>query len=120
MRGSRIQLVGRSDLAQLAEVHHRHAVTHVLHHREVVRDEQQRELVARLHVLEQVEDLCLHGDVEGGHRLVADDELGFRDDGTRDRDPLALAAGELVRPPPARGLRIEAHGGKHLVDLLAP
>ena len=41
-----VERVGRADLADLAEVHHDDAVADVLHDREVVRDEDQREAVA--------------------------------------------------------------------------
>ena len=93
-----VEVVGRADLADLAEVHHRHPVADVLHHGEVVGDEDQREAVARLHVLEQVEDLGLHRHVEGRDRLVADDQLRVEHERPGDRDALALAAGELVGP----------------------
>jgi hypothetical protein len=59
-----VQVVGRRDLADLAEVHHAHAVADVLHDGEVVRDEDHGEAVPGLHVLEQVEDLRLHRHVE--------------------------------------------------------
>ena len=49
---------------------------------------------------EQVEDLRLHRDVEGRHRLVADDELRLGDHRPGDGDALALATGELVGPRP--------------------
>ena len=64
---------------------------------EVVRDEEvgQAELV--LKVLEQVDDLRLHRDVERGHRLVGDDQLRLQRKGAGDTDALALTAGELVR-----------------------
>jgi hypothetical protein len=39
----------------------------------------------------------MHGDVERGHRLVADDQLRVRGEGLGDRHPLLLAAGQLVR-----------------------
>src|SRR6185437_11646988 len=55
----------------------------------------QAELV--LQVPHQIEDLRLHGDVERRGRLVADDELGIGSERTRNRDTLALAAGELMR-----------------------
>ena len=66
---------------------------------EVMGDEEvgQPELV--LHVLEQVDDLRLHGDVERGDRLVGDDQLGPQRKCAGDADALALAAGELVREP---------------------
>ena len=66
-------------------------------HREVVRDEDVGEVELALEVLEQVEDLRLHRDVERRHRLVADDQLRLQRERARDADPLALAAGELVR-----------------------
>ena len=108
VRGLRVEHVGRADLADLAEVHHDDAVAHVLHDREVVGDEDQREPVALLHVLEQVQDLRLHRHVERRDRLVADDQLRLGDDGAGDRDALALAAGELVRAPAALQRRVEA------------
>ena len=88
------RLVG--DLHDAAEVHHRHPVADVLDHREIVGDEQEGELQLVLQVHEQVDDLRLDGDVERGHRLVADDELRVEREGPRDPDPLALPPGELV------------------------
>ena len=118
MRRLLVERVGRADLADLAEVHDDDAIAHVLHDREVVRDEDQREAVAGLHVLEQVEDLRLHRHVERRHRLVADDQLRVGDDGARDRDALALSTGELVRPTTALLRRVETDGEHRLVDLL--
>ena len=46
---------------------------------------------------QQVEDLGLHGDVEGGGRLVGDDELRSERQGHGDDDALLLPARELVR-----------------------
>ena len=40
---------------------------------------------------------AFHRNVEGGDRLVADDEVGARGERAGDADALALAAGELVR-----------------------
>ena len=58
-------------------------------------------------VEQQVEDLRLHRDVERAHGLVGDQQLGLRREAARDRDPLALAAGELAREA-ARERRREA------------
>ena len=58
----------------------------------------QREAQLPLQVLQQVDDLRLDRDVERRHRLVADDQVGFRSQRAGDADALALAAGELVRP----------------------
>ncbi len=90
-----------------------------------------------LEVVEQVEDLALDRDIEGGHGLVADDELGVQGERPGDADALALAAGELVRvamdvalvePDPAeqladdvfaRSLVLEAVHERALADDLA-
>ena len=45
----------------------------------------------------EVEDLRLNRDVERRDGLVGDDELRIERERTREADPLALAAGELVR-----------------------
>ena len=69
-----VELLGRRELDDLAEVHHRDAVGDVAHDAEVVRDEDvgQRELV--LQVVEQVHDLRLDRDVERRDGLVGDDQ----------------------------------------------
>ena len=54
-------------------------------------------LVSSLIFSSSLEDLGLHGDVEGGGGLVGDDDLGVVGDGHGDHRPLAHAAGELVR-----------------------
>ena len=77
--------------------HHRDAVGHVVDHREIVGDEQIGEAQFLLQILEQVEDLRLHRDVERRDRLVADQQVGAERQRARDADALALAAGEAVR-----------------------
>ena len=92
-----IQIGGRRELDDLAEVHHGDAVGDVLDDREIVRDEQVGEPAVALQILQQVDHLRLHRDVERRHRLVADDEARLDGERARDADALALAAGELVR-----------------------
>ena len=116
MGGRGVQVVRRGELADLAQVHHRHPVADVLDHGQVVGDEHQRQAVAGLQVLEQVEDLRLHRHVERGHRLVADHQLRVEDQSTGDADALALAARELVRALVAGHVRVEADGVEHLVN----
>ena len=50
-----------------------------------------------LHVLQQVDDLRLHRNVERRHRLVADQDARLHRDSAGNRDALALAAGERAR-----------------------
>jgi hypothetical protein len=47
--------------------------------------------------LRQVQHLRLHRDIEGRHRLVADDEIGLQRQRAGDADALALATGKGVR-----------------------
>ncbi len=70
----REELAGGGHLDDLAEVHHRDPVAHVAHDRQVVGDEDVGEAELGLEVEEQVEHLGLDRDVEGRHRLVADDQ----------------------------------------------
>jgi hypothetical protein len=87
----------RPGLHDLAPVHHRDAVGHAGDHGEVVGDEEQRHVLLRHEVLQEIEDLRLRGDVEGGRGLVRDQEARVQRDGGGDADALTLAAGELVR-----------------------
>src|SRR5919108_758423 len=115
----RVHLLGRADLDELALVHHRDLVAHRADDCEVVRDEEVREPEVALQVLEQVEDLGLDGDVEGRHRLVADDQLRVERERARDPDALPLPAGELVRVA-VRVVRVEADHLEQLAHGVAP
>ena len=84
-------------LDELAEVHHRDVVGEVLHRGQVVGDEQAGEAHVALQVGEQVEHRGLHRHVERAGRLVGDEQRRLGDQRPGDADPLALAAGQLVR-----------------------
>src|SRR5258708_39282833 len=92
-----IDFVAIGQLDDLAQVHDRRALTDVLDHAEVVRDEEVGEMEPLLQVLQQVDDLRLDRDVERGDRLVQHQEARGHGQRARDSDPLALAARELVR-----------------------
>ena len=92
----REQLLGRTVLDDLAELHHRHAVAHLCGHAKIVRDEQHSEMELLANVGEELEHLRLHRHVEGGHRLVGNQHLGVECERPGDTDTLALPAGELV------------------------
>ena len=79
------------------QVHDRDAVAQVAHDGQVVRDEHDREAEAAAQVLEEPQDRGLHRDVQGGDRLVRDDHARLDRERPGDRDPLALAPGELAR-----------------------
>ena len=90
-------LVGRSKLDELADIHHRDAVGDVAHHRKVVGDEEEGQFQARLQLEQQVQHLRLDRDVERRDRLVGHDEARVGGERPGDADALALAAAEGVR-----------------------
>ena len=67
------------------------------HDAEVVGDEEIAESAGALQLIEQVEHLRLHRHIKTRHRFVADQDVGARRNGARDRDALLLAAGEVPR-----------------------
>jgi hypothetical protein len=93
---AREQPLGRADLDDRAEIHHGHPMRQVAHHAQIMGNEQDREAEPRLQIQQQVDDLRLHGNVEGGDDLVGDDHLGLDRERSRDADALALAAAERV------------------------
>src|SRR5439155_4361570 len=92
-----VELVAIGELDGVTEIHDHHAVGDVADDVQVVRDEDVGECKLALQVLEQVEDLRLHRDVERGDGLVAHDQLRVDGERAGDADALALAARELVR-----------------------
>ena len=62
-------------------------------------DEQIGDAPFPLDALQQVDDLCLDGYIQRRDRLIADDELGVKGQGTGNGDTLTLSAGELMRVP---------------------
>ena len=90
-------LIHGAGLHQRAAEHHRDAVGQVGDHAHVVGDQQDAGVQLVLQLAQQVKDLGLHRDIQGGGRLVGDDDLRVAGDRHGDHDALALAAGELVR-----------------------
>ena len=79
-----------------ALLHHADDVGELAHDAQIVGDEQHRHAEPRLQLLQQGEDLRLHGDVERGGRLIRDEEIRLVGECHGDHRALALAAGELV------------------------
>jgi len=59
-------------------------------------DEEISEMKALLELFQQVDDLSLDGDVQGGDGLVAHEEIRLESQSAGDANALALAAGELM------------------------
>jgi hypothetical protein len=111
-------VVAGAALDDAALVHDRDHVAHVPHDGEIVADEEVGDAEVTLQVHEQVEDLALHGDVEGRDGLVADDELWLQGQGPGDADALLLPARERGRPLVPEG-RVDAHPRQQLVGAAA-
>ena len=80
-----------------AMLHHGDVVADLCRDAKIVGDEQQCNAQSLLDFVEQFEHLRLHRHVERGNRLVRDQNIGVERQRARDRDALALAAGELMR-----------------------
>ena len=107
MRGAVMDLLAAARLHHLAAVEHRDAIGDLEQQRQVVRDEEDRELQLLLQLRDLRQDLPLDDDVERGRRLVHDHDLGIRGQRHRDHDPLAHSAGQLMRvtaQPRSRGM----------------
>ena len=87
---------GGADLEQLAAKQDADTIGERPHHGEIVSDEQHRDAVLGAQALQKVEDAGLHRDVERREDLVAQQQRRARSERPGDRDPLALAARELV------------------------
>jgi hypothetical protein len=92
-----VEVAYRRDLHHPAEIQHHDAMADMLHHREIVRDEQHAQAALALQLVQQVDHLRLHRHIQRGHRLVGDDIGGFDNQCAGDTDALALSAGEFVR-----------------------
>ena len=109
-------LRGWAVLDELAGVHHAERVGHFGDDGDVVADVDDRHPHLGLDPLQLLEDLVLDDDVEGGGRLVGDDQL--RAAGERHGDDRALAhpAGELVRVA-VQHRRRETDGAEELLHV---
>ena len=112
-----VEGVAWGEFDDLTEVHDGDAVAHGANDGEVVGDEEVGEAEAILEFLEEVDDLGLDRDVEGGEGLVGDDEPGLDGEGTGDADALPLATGELVREAVGEG-GADSDGVEELGDTL--
>ncbi len=96
MLGIAEDLVARTLLHDLAQIHHHHVVGDVAHYREIVADEDVSEVQALLQVGQQVQDLRLDREIERRDGLVQHQDFRLQHEGPRNGDALALAAREHV------------------------
>src|SRR5215475_11285372 len=86
-----IDAVDRTDLDDLAEIHHQYAIADVAHDVEVVADEYVGEIKPDLEIGEQVQHLRLNRLVECRDGLIEDNDARLEREGARHVDALALA-----------------------------
>ena len=93
-----VDLVDRALLDDAPLLHDHDAVADGVDDVEVVADEQVAQIEVPPQIPQQIEDLGLYGDVEGGDRLVRDQKARALDQGGGDGDALPLPARELGGP----------------------
>jgi hypothetical protein len=99
----------------LAFFHHAHPLCDLAHNTEVVGDEEKRHAEPLLKLLQQFDDLRLHGHIERRGRFVSDQQVRLVGERHGDHDALPLAARKLVRITTKPGLRVrDPHLGQHL------
>ena len=95
-----MQQAGRPDLGDLARVHHHRAVADGGGQFQVMGDEQDGQAEVTAQAVEYRHHLGLGRDVQGGGRLVGQQQARLGQQGRRDHDPLQDPAGHLVRVLP--------------------
>ncbi len=106
VRGRREHALDVALLDDAALLHDADPLRDFAHDAEIVGDEEERHAEPLLDVLQQRDDLRLHGDVERRGRLVGDEQIGLVGERHGDHHPLALAAGQLMRIALEPALRI--------------
>jgi hypothetical protein len=99
MRRRRHQYTRLTSLNDSSAVHHERVACHVTHNREIVRDEHECQMMAFLQCDQEVDDLGLDGDVEGGGWFVGHNHRWLARERSGNSDSLALASAQLPRSP---------------------
>ncbi|MNV37766.1 hypothetical protein D3C71_1292970 [compost metagenome] len=92
-----IHLIVGAQLDGMTKIHHQHAVRNMLHHRQVVGDEDERQPHFPLQFLQQIDNLRLNRDVQRGNRFITNNQLRFQNQRTSNTDTLTLTARKFVR-----------------------
>jgi hypothetical protein len=98
--------IRRALLDHSARIHHMNPLAALLHHADVMADEEYGSPLLTRQGQQQVKDLAADAEVQGGGGFVGHDERGSTKEGHRNQNPLAHAATELMRPCIKNGLRI--------------
>jgi hypothetical protein len=108
MQGMAIKALRSTLFHDLPEVHDDDRIGYVPHDREVVRNENTRSATITLEVKKKLTDRGLHRNVERRERLVAQNQLGFREEGSRDCNSLFFATAQLAwQTVPVAGVKTD-------------
>jgi hypothetical protein len=86
-----------SGLNNLSGIHYRNPLTDFSYNTQIMADKNNTQPGRLAKFGQQVKNLCLSGDVEGGGRFVSYEDLGTARQCQGDNHPLAQTAGKLVR-----------------------
>ena len=101
-----------------AQVHDEDPVANRPDHRQVVRDEDDRQAIVFLFTPQHSKNLLAHGTVESGNGFVTDKHLGLEYQRSGNRNALCLPARKFVRKP-VEIVRAQPHLLKKFRDTLA-
>ena len=91
------QLLCGSLFHNLAQIHNNDVVRNMLDNRHIVGNKDVGQTQIALQILQQVQHLCLNGNIQRGDGLIADDHFGVQRQRTGNADTLTAAAVQLVR-----------------------
>src|SRR5450830_1839835 len=95
MQRSCEQFVSAADLYDATQIHYRTPVTHVLAHRQVVRNEHISDAQLALEPEHEIDNLGLHRYVKCRDGLIGNDQLGLNRQCARNAQALPLPAGKF-------------------------
>ena len=106
-----VQLLDRRIFDDEAGIHHQHSLRQARDHPEIMGDPDDGHAQLIAQALDQIDDLGLDGDIQGGRRFVGYQDLWVAGQGHRNHHSLAHTPGELVRVirQPFRGLGYANH-----------
>ena len=96
MQRMTIDLVCLRKLHQLTQIHDTDFIGYITHHGKIVGDKKIRNPFFFLVILQKIDHLRLYGHIQGGNRLIADDQLRLEHQGTGNADSLPLSTGKFM------------------------
>ena len=109
-------LLNRSDVHQLAGVHHAYSVGELRHETHIVPDENHRRASVALNATQRHHHLSLHHNIQGTGRFVGHDHLRIHARTCRDGHSLLHPAAQLVREHPCNAVS-QTHTSEKAVNM---